>query len=1237
MIRHGMIRHAHRSRVFSRLVAVALALGAVSPATAPRAHADAVTMSSDAGRSGWDPDEPGLSPGAASDSDFGQLYSTALTGQIYAQPLVVGSTVIAATEENYVYGLDRATGAVKWSAHFGPAWPSSTIDCDDLAPDVGVTSTPVYDPSSGYLYATAKVDDGATANDPHYYLHALDVNTGAERPGWPVVIEGSPSNDPSNTFAARDELQRAGLLLQNGAVYLGFGGLCDTRPFQGYVVGVNTSTRAQHLWTTEAGRNVSGGSVWQSGGGIASDGNGGMFVATGNGTSAPAGPGASPPATLAESVIHLSVAPDGTIRAKDFFAPAEASVLDAVDADLGSGGPVALPDAEFGTGAVPHLMAEIGKQGKLYLLNRDDLGGRAQGPGGGDQVLSETQLPDAWGHPAAWGGDGGYVYVTEKSGYLVALGYGRTASGSPTLRLAANSAELFGYGSGSPVVTSDGTASGSAVVWVIRSASGDAGGQLLAYDAEPANRALKLLRSWPLGATSKFSVPGTDNGNVYVGTRDGNLIAFGLPTNPALQGSPTAFGKVGVGTSGAATAVLTATKTVTVSAITAAAPFALATPAPSLPVTLTAGQTLSVPVTFVPATWGTTRGQLHLATDAGAIDLGLSGTGTQPGLASSPASLDYGATGIGSSRTLTVRVQNTGASAETFTGVTAPGAPFPARALPAAGDTLAPGAAETISVTYAPNAVANDDSSIVLTSDQGSVTIPVAGAAQIARDQVTVSPMSISFGAVAFGQSSAPQSFTVTNTGNVTATVTDAAQPVGAFTTLNPIPQGLRLAPGESVTVATTFAPAEPANYSGTYAITTDTGQGPITVNLSGTCPIPQRVPLASPGGGWTLNGSARMSGTDLELSPSGTHESGDAVDGTPIPSAGLTAAFTTRLNGGGTGDGLTFSLLDAANSTPTSLGGADDGLGFSGLSGVAVVLGTHRQPGVRSDNFVGIATTTPGHGDRLTYLAVSTNVPPLRTGAHTVSVQVTGDQLDVSVDGAPVLSPTVALPASVLPAFTAGTGRGGARHVVSGVTIESGGAGVPPPGGGWSYNGSASASGPDTELTSNAPRLSGAVTYAQPLQINSMALEFTTVISGSGNRCGDGGLTFSLFDASAASASSVGRGGQGLGAAGVPGLSVTLNTETGGKPVPSVAIAAESASGAVPDVQFANPVIPSLSGTHTWWVLATGGDIVVTMDGAVVLRGNVELPASALASFTASTGRGGATHIVRDVSLWFR
>ena len=440
-----------------------------------------------------------------------------------------------------------------------------------------------------------------------------------------------------------------------------------------------------------------------------------------------------------------------------------------------------------------------------------------------------------WGHPAVWGGDGGYVYVDQSNSHLVALAYGQTGTGLPSFNVTGTSQQTFAYSSGSPVVTSDGTTSGSALVWIVQSSgSTGTGGQLMVYNAVPSSGVLTLLRSWPLGTVSKFEVPATNNGRVYVGTRDGHLLAFGAPTTQTLQGASVNFGDVAVGSTGSATATLTATRTVTVNSVSAAAPYAAGAPTPSLPVTLTAGQSMTVPVTFSPTTWGAETAELTATTNVGNFEFGLNGTGTQPGLGATPASLAWGTRAVGSSETLTVGVTNTGTSTETFSGVTGPSVPFTASGLPSVGDTLAPGASTTISATYAPTAVSADDSSsIVLTSDQGSLTIPLTGTAIAADPQVTISPMSLSFGNVPVGKT-VSQTFTVSNTGNINLTVTKAAPPTAPFAAANPIPEGQQLAPGESYTVTMTFTPTAVQSYSAAYEVSTDTGQGAMNITMTG-------------------------------------------------------------------------------------------------------------------------------------------------------------------------------------------------------------------------------------------------------------------------------------------------------------------------------------------------------------------------------------------------------------------
>jgi len=514
--------------VTAAALTAATSLLALSAATMPAA-ADDTTTSYDNLRTGWDPNEPGLSPATVQGPGFGQLFATQLNGQVYAQPIIGKGTMLAATENDYIYGLNPATGAITWSRSVGPTWPASTNGCGDLTPNIGITSTPVYDPSSGTAYFTAKVNDGPDAQHPHWYLHAIDITTGAERSGFPASIQGAPSNDPAHPFNTETQMQRAGLLLVNGVVYAGFASHCDIGPYNGYVVGVNASTGQQTaMWTTEGGSASGEAGIWEGGGGLVSDGAGRIFVATGNGISPPAGPGSAPPANLAESVIHLQVNSDGSLSAADFFSPSNNIALDQNDTDLGSGGPMAIPDG-YGTSAHPHLMIEVGKDGRVFLLDRDNLGGMGQGPGGSDAVLQTAgPINGVWGHAAFWGGGSGNVYLVPDGGPLTAFQLGVSSSGLPSLTQAGASSGTFGYTSGSPVVTSSGTASGSGLVWAVYSndASG-AGGQLRAYDTAPTNGTLVQRFSASIGTASKFAIPATDGGRVYVGTRDGIVYGFG--------------------------------------------------------------------------------------------------------------------------------------------------------------------------------------------------------------------------------------------------------------------------------------------------------------------------------------------------------------------------------------------------------------------------------------------------------------------------------------------------------------------------------------------------------------------------------------------------------------------------------------------------------------------------------------------------------------------------------------
>ena len=818
-----------RRSAIRRLAHLALSAGLVAgalTALASPAAADNTTVSYDTLRTGWDPNEPNLSPSSVGASDFGQLFSTPVDGQVYAQPVSVGGTLVIGTENNKIYGMNPVTGTVKWSRSVGPAWPASTIGCGDLVPNIGITATPVYDPASKSLYFTSKVNDGASADTPHWYMHAIDPATGVERTGWPVVIQGTPTNNPGRPFNPKTAMQRPGLLLLGGVIYAGFASHCDYGPYVGYVIGVKTTTPAvSTIWATETGSSTAEAGIWQSGGGLVSDGAGQIIFATGNGLSPAPGPGKTPSTNLAESVVRVAVGTDGSLTAKDYFSPANNTGLDTNDSDLGSGGPLAIPDG-FGTAAHPHLLIQIGKDGRLFVLDRDNLGGTAQGPGGTDAVLS-TAGPYAgvWGHPAFYGGtDGGYVYTVENGSYLRASKIGANAGGIPTLTSAGTSADTFGYTSGSPVVTSNGTAAGSGLVWVERVTGPSGGsGQLRAYNAVPQNGRLNLVYSVSIGQGSKFAVPATDNGRVYVGTRDGHVLGFGRPAASALTAAPVNFGSTAVGSTVSKTLTVTATKALTVTGVDTAAPFTASIPGGTA--TLAAGATLTVPVTFTPTVAGAASGTATFTTSAGTVGFDLNGVGTQAGLSASPASLAFGTIPTGANKTLSATITNTGTTTATITAVTPATGAFTSPSLPAVGSTIPAGGSVAISVKYAPTEAGTATSSVKLTGSTGAVTVALTGTSVSGAPRLTIAPSPLAFGATLLG-TTASSTFTISNSGNTSLTITKAAPPVGEFNTTTPVAEGQQIVPGDTVQQKITYTPTGAGADESAYLITGDDGQG---------------------------------------------------------------------------------------------------------------------------------------------------------------------------------------------------------------------------------------------------------------------------------------------------------------------------------------------------------------------------------------------------------------------------
>jgi hypothetical protein len=1034
-----MDRVGVRKVIFGAAISVVVTVGVA--VAVPAARADNVTVSGDVSRSGWDPNEPGLAPAQVSASDFGQQFSVQLAGSVYSQPLVIGDTVVVTTEQAKAYGISASTGSILWQRSFGAPFQSSTIGCGDLTPDLGSTSTPVYDPASNTVYLTTKIADGADAQHPHWYLQAISPADGSERPGFPLVLQGAADNDPTVTFDPFLQMQRAGLLYAHGSVYIGFGSHCDLGAWRGWImaVGVTGTPAIRSLFVTEAA-NGGGAGVWGAGGGLVTDGddpngNPRVFFATGNGLSPAVGPGTSPSPYLGDSVVRVGLNASGHLAATDFFAPSDAPTLDLNDTDLGSGEPAALPDS-FGTPSHPHLLVEDGKDGRLFLLDRDNLGGRGQGPGGGDAVVQTIgPYKGVWGHPAVYGAEGGWVYYVENSGPLRAYQRAVTAGGDPAVTAVGASSGTFGYTSGSPILTSDGTTAGSALVWVVYSSgSTGSGGQLRAYDAVPSNGVLNLRWSAAIGNASKFEMPATSGGRVFVGTRDGKLFAFGRPATVALFGATVDAGQVPVGGTVTTSAHLTASTAITVTGASATAPFTA--DATGLPRTLAANDTLDIPVTFAPTAPGTASSTLTLTTSLGPVTLDLHGTGTQPGLQASPSPLVFGAVATSQTKTYALNITNTGTTSETVNSTSLAGAPFTVTGAPAAGTVIGAQQSLAMSVTYAPTVAGTNSDSLAITSTHGTLTVPLSGTGETGQAHLAFRPSTTDFGRVVVG-TSRTLSFDIMNAGNIPLTITKAKAPAGVFTSSSPLSEGITLGPDDVVHQLVTFTPTAVGPASASYLMTADDGQGEQTVILTATGIAGNALP-APTGSGWSRNGATTVSGSDLVLTPAQPSLAGSAFSTATVPSDGLDAHFTAQLSGGTGADGLTFTLLPTS-SPATSLGANGGGLGYGGLANaVAVTLDTYANGTDPSSNFVGVATGTLGATDQLAYVTTSSNVGLLTTGTHDVDVNVYGGHLRVIVDGDLKIDQPINLPATVRPGFTAATGGLTDQHIVRNVRITT-------------------------------------------------------------------------------------------------------------------------------------------------------------------------------------------------------
>jgi HYDIN/CFA65/VesB-like, Ig-like domain len=899
-------------RLMLAVAGLALALGALPAVTgalpigSASAGADDFTVSLNNSRTGWDPNEPLLSPTAVKTISPTPRVDVSVSGVVQAQPLMIHALneVIVATENDVVYGITATgptAGHINWTAKLGSPFNitkvTSLAKCTDLVPNIGVTGTPVYsDPAAGGtgdLYMFANIVDPGT-NTPHYYLVGVNATTGAV--DKKIHVSGRPSNDSNIKFSAQQQMERPGLLLaSDGSIWAAFGSHCDHKPYAGYVARVVPSTGAFTLWTDEAALTNDQAGIWQGGGGVVQDPQGNIFVTTGNGVS-PTKTN-TPPGQLAESVIHL-VYDSGTghIKAVDFFSPANAPSLDAADTDFGSAGSVALPFGASGTSSYQDILAAPSKDGRIWLLNRTALGGREQGPGGTDNVLGVIKSAGGdWGHPAVFADTttltpsnastaNNFLFYVGKDAHMQVFRFGVASSGKPTLSGVANSNLTYGYESGSPVVTSNGTDPTTAVVWAVltvnTSGKTGVGAYLTAYAlgkvastggtpsscTSSAQCTLTPIWTSKTFTSSKFTTPATSDGWVYIGTRNGHLLGYAAPgTATPVQGSAVNLGQAAVGASTSGQVTITARRPVTITGVTASTNGSNAavpgnefttngslylngssTPVP-LPVNLVKGDKLAAYVTFTPTAAGGAGGTVSFATSSStspSVDLAVVGNGSQPGLTASSSTTQFmGApdqgvipVAVGITVPQTVTFTNFGTIPVTVTSVTPPAAPFTASNLPKVGTLFQPGQSVTVPLSYAPTAGVPSTGQLSIGTSAGPLaTVQLSGTGVPAVSQFTAVHPVVNFGTIPVGKK-ATAYVQITNSGNTESAVQAVAPVASPFKATLAPPAQMPFNPGADLMVPVTFTPTKKGTFSTKYVLhwTDVNGSHSITVTLTG-------------------------------------------------------------------------------------------------------------------------------------------------------------------------------------------------------------------------------------------------------------------------------------------------------------------------------------------------------------------------------------------------------------------
>jgi hypothetical protein len=498
---------------------------------------DFTTYHFDIARTGLNPNEALLTTASVTTSKFGLIRILPVDGKVDAQPLYLAgltiggqphNVVYAASEHDSVFAFDADTGAQLWKTSILGANETTSDDhgCGQISPEIGITSTPVIDRKAGprgTIFVVGMTLDQSGAY--HHRLHALDIATGAELAGSPVEIRatypgtGAGTSGGNVIFDPGQYAERAGLLLMNGTLYLGWTSHCDGGPYTGWLMAYSAASLSQTA-VLNLTPNGSEGAIWMAGSGLAADSAGNIYILDANGTfDTTLDPNGFPTRhDFGNGFLKVSTANGLTVT--DYFQPSNTVSLSNSDTDLGSGGVIVLPDQADAFGVAKHLVVGAGKDHNIYLANRDSMG--KFNASNNDALYQELDgaLNGVWGMPAYFNKT---VYYGSQNDVIKAFPLSNARLASTPIAQTVNS---FTYPGGTPSISSNGATNG--IVWAVQNTSPAV---LHAYDAgtlkELYNSNQAASGRDHFGSGNKFITPAIADGRVYVGTPAG-VAVFGL-------------------------------------------------------------------------------------------------------------------------------------------------------------------------------------------------------------------------------------------------------------------------------------------------------------------------------------------------------------------------------------------------------------------------------------------------------------------------------------------------------------------------------------------------------------------------------------------------------------------------------------------------------------------------------------------------------------------------------------